>query len=170
MLAALAFAACGQDPADRSASVDAVPTADTLVAVEDFERLDVDGFVPVYRDVNNGVLAVNSVEYPDRFGAAETQWDGATGAYDVSIATMPEEDGESTYRLFVNGTIVGEFTNPEETRPFGYAAHTWEDVELASGDTIRIASVPHSNRQIPEGDGYAFARGRWQHLVLAPAQ
>lgn len=37
---------------------------DTLAALEDLIRLDVEGYVPVYRDENNGVLAVNSVAYP----------------------------------------------------------------------------------------------------------
>ena len=163
---ALMFAACEQAQTDATPEVLAV---DTLAALEDFERLEVEGYVPVYRDENNGVLAVNSITYPDQYGAAETQWHGASGTYDVTIETVPEEDGESTYRLFVNGTLAGAFVNPEETSPFGLATHTWSDVALSTGDTLRVASIPHSNGKIPERDGYAYARGRWKHLVLAPA-
>lgn len=168
--AGLMFAACGQEQTNGSTATSEVLAVDTLAALEDFERLEVEGYVPVYRDENNGVLAVNSVTYPDQYGAAQTQWHGASGTYDVTIETVPEEDGESTYRLFVNRTQVGEFVNPEETEPFGLATHTWNDIKLSTGDTIRVASIPHSNEKIPEGEAYAYSRGRWRHLVLTPTR
>lgn len=79
---------------------------------------------------------------------------------------MPEEDGESTYRFFVNGELKGEFVNPEVDSAFGNASHIWDKIEINSGDTIRVASSTHSNNMIPENDGFAWARGRWSKLIF----
>lgn len=163
---ALMLTACQQEQMDDSASTQEAAVADTLAALEDFERTKVEGFVPYYKDKNAGALAIDAATYPGQFAAAETQWDGPSGTYDPTIVTVPEEDGESTYRMFVNGTPVGEFTNPETDEAFAQATHTWSDIELSTGDTIRITSNPHSNGKIPEGDGYAYSRGRWKHLVI----
>lgn len=140
----------------------------TLKALEDFERLEIEGFVPYYRDEQRGVLAVNSIEYPDEFAAAEINWNWPDGTYNVTIKTMPEEDGECTYRLFINGELIGEFVNPEVDEAFGNAAHTWRGVEIESGNILRITSNTHSNGLIPENDSYAWARGRWSELIFVP--
>jgi hypothetical protein len=41
-------------------------------------------------------LGIDSVEFPDTFVAAETEWVGAAGNFDVTIETLPEYDGECT--------------------------------------------------------------------------
>ncbi|WP_395257185.1 hypothetical protein [Halalkalibaculum sp. DA3122] len=159
---------CGRSEKQESSATIEVSQTDTLVAVQDFERLEVEGYVPAYRDESRGVIAVNSIEYPDEFGAVETIWRGESGVYNVTIETMPEEDGESTYRLFINSEFKAEFVNPETDQPFGNASHTWDKIEINSGDTLRIASNTHSNGLIPEGDGFAWARGRWSKLIFEP--
>jgi hypothetical protein len=163
-------AGCEQERGPDPQPVYGANAADTLVALEDFETIEVDGYAPSYRDDARGVLAVNSILYENQFGAAETPWRGGSGRYDVTIETMLEEDGESTYRLYVNGRVTGEFTNPRTDVDFSSATHTWDGVPLRGGDTIRVASSTHSNGLIPEGDGYGWARGRWRHLVFTPVQ
>jgi hypothetical protein len=151
-----------ENETDNSTSQEVI----TLKALEDFERLDIEGFVPFYRDEQRGVLAVNSIEYPDEFAAAETKWNWSDATYNITIKTMPEEDGECTYRLFINGELIGEFVNLEVDEAFGNATHTWRGVEIEAGDIIRITSNTHSNGLIPENDGYAWARGRWSELIF----
>ena len=138
----------------------------TLLALEDFNRIEIDGYVPVYRDEQRNVLAVNSILYENMFGAAENEWEGVSGVYDITIETMPEEDGESTYQLFINGEIKGQFTNPKTDLAFGHASQKWEKIRVNTGDIIRIASNTNSNGLIPENEGYAWARGRWSKLMF----
>lgn len=147
-----------------------IPKADTLSSIRDFDRLEIEGYVPVYKDSFRNAIAVNSVEFPNQFGAAETIWQGMSGQYSVTIETMPEEDGESTYRLFVNGDIKGSYINPETDQAFGNSCHTWNQIQIISGDTVRVASSTHSNGLIPEDGGFAYARGRWNNLILEKVQ
>jgi hypothetical protein len=160
------FMYTGCQPRQTSEAGNDGKNVDTLLSIKDFNRLEIDGYVPTYRDEQRNVLAVNSILYEDMFGAAETEWEGNSGVYNVTIETMPEEDGESTYHLIINGEIKGEFTNPETDLAFGHAVHKWENIRINNGDTIRIASNTHSNGLIPENDGFAWARGRWSKLIL----
>jgi hypothetical protein len=138
----------------------------TLRAIEDFPRLEVPGFVPFYIDETRQALAINSVQYPDTFAAAEAVWQGETGIYNVVIHTVPENDGENLYRLHVNGRLVGEFTNPKVPVQWGLAIHAWPAIEIHSGDVIRVTANNGSNGVVPEGEGFAYARGRWTQLYL----
>lgn len=103
-----------------------------------------------------------------------------TWYYDVTITTVVEEDGESEFALVVNGEIVETMTNPVTDSTPGVEdmddhAHTWEMVPLLEGDTVEIWGKAHSNLTLEEGAGcrnwsptYAWARGRWRELALAP--
>jgi hypothetical protein len=44
--------------------------------------------------------------------------------------------------------------------------HTFEHIVVPEGATIAVESLANSNGKIPEGDGTAFARGRWTTLEL----
>ena len=81
---------------------------------------------------------------------------------------MGEPDGECTYQVFVNGTKIGE---KQSTRIFGTntPSYTVESLQinntavaLKSGDVIRVTFNQTSNNLVPEGNGYATARGRWR--------
>lgn len=141
----------------------------TLSALEDFQTLEVEGFVPYYRDERSRALAVNAAQYPDRFAAAQASFPGESAEYDIVIETVLENDGESTYVLRVNGEKAGEFQNPEQTEGVSRVTHTWEGVAVPAGATIQVESNAHSNGKIPEGDGFAYSRGRWSSLTLTPA-
>lgn len=103
-----------------------------------------------------------------------------TWYYDVTITAVAEEDGESEFALVVNGEIVDTMTTPVTDRTPGVGdmddyAHIWEGVPLFLGDTIEIWGKAHSNLGLEEGAGcrnwsptYAWARGRWRLLDLAP--
>lgn len=159
----LVLVACGGTPADDP---EPPPAPVTLNAMTDFERIEIDGYAPYYVDDAQQSLAINSVEYPDTFAAAETRWEGESGVFDVTIHTRPEFDGQSSYRLYVNDDLIAEHTNPETEVEIDQGSHTWNGVRLEQGDTILLTSNSVSSGLIPEGDGFAYARGRWQRLVL----
>lgn len=109
--------------------------------------------------------------------AALTPW-----AYDVTIIAVPEEDGETPYRLVINGKTVRTFTTPPTgtlgARDRVPLRHTWKDVVIRAGDNVQVWSRPHSNLAITEGAQcrkgagfertYAWARARWDGLELVP--
>lgn len=140
------------------------------------------GDIEYYRDNGNGALAIaaNIVSNRTGFAKAERVFDGASGVYDVAITTMTEEDGESTYRLLVNGVQVADYTNPfvldPPDSPLDLQPHThkWTGISIPSGATLAIESNADSNDQVSEaGDGnapWAWARGRWQQIELSPSK
>ncbi|MEM6646752.1 MAG: DUF5060 domain-containing protein [Bacteroidota bacterium] len=141
---------------------------DTLVAIDDFESLEVEGYSPYYKDIGRRALAIDAPRYPDGFGAAETRWQGASGTYDMTLVTVMERDGSSTYQLSVDGDHLGDFTNP--TGPdLHLAHHTWKGVTLTEGISLRVTSDVHSNDKEPEDGSFATSRGRWRYLIVSDA-
>ncbi|MDB4537596.1 LamG domain-containing protein, partial [Akkermansiaceae bacterium] len=150
-------------------------------ATEDFPDIT-SGAVPYYKDNGNDALAIaaNVVANRTGFARASRTFDGVSGSYDVTITTMTEEDGESTYRLLVNGTQVATYTNafvfdpPDSPLDLQPDTHTWKGIQVANGETIAIESNADSNEQVSEsGDGnppWAWARGRWQQIALSPSR
>jgi hypothetical protein len=143
----------------------------TFNARNDFSGLD-SGQVDYYTDIGNDALAINAaiVANRDGFARASHSFTGQSGVYPVRITTLTEEDGESAYRLLVNGRVVGTYQNPRigsgsvlDLQPNHYV---WNDIVLNAGDTISIESNADTNGEIPEGDGTAWARGRWRTLEL----
>jgi hypothetical protein len=143
-------------------------------ALHDFQPVQDGAFVPYYRDVRSAnperhALAIDAKQYRAKFAAAELPFEGAQGDYDLTLRTLTENDGESTYRLVVGERVIGEFQNPPGSD--GAAAmHTWRGVALRAGDRVRVESNTHSNGKIPEAGAFAWARGRWTGLLVAPAR
>ncbi|WP_162555728.1 T9SS type A sorting domain-containing protein [Reichenbachiella versicolor] len=150
--------------------IEELPSCDdynaTLNALEDFNDLNIDGFVPAYKDEGRKALAVNAGTYKEMFAAATTIFSGNKGIYDITITTVKEEDGESTYRLRISGQLIGEFQNPETEIDMEATTHTFDNVVLKEGDVIQVEFNSTSNGKIPEGDAFAFARGRWRQLHI----
>lgn len=150
-----------------------VSHADTLTynAITDFPIIDA-GVVPYYRDspIRNA-LAVNAAvaEYRDKFARAEVVYDAQAGRFDMTIIGLAELDGAAVYNLLVNGEIVGTATNPPVATDYTPIRHTFEDIDVPSGAILAVESLANSNDTIPEGDGFAFARGRWTALELTSA-
>ena len=72
-----------------------------------------EGYVPYYIEKDRG-LAIDSEKYGDKVAAAETPFKGKDGVYNIEITTLCEDDGESTFTLFVNNKEIGSYQNPEE--------------------------------------------------------
>lgn len=128
------------------------------------------GEVNYYQDNGNDALAIDARVVADRnkFARASRTFDGPSGTYDVTLTTLTEEDGECLYRLLVNGTAVGTFTNtyigagsPLDMQP---ETHIWRGIQVSSGDAIAVESNTATNGEIPENGGTAWARGRWRQL------
>ena len=141
----------------------------TLIALQDFEGVTEGPFVPFYKDEERGALAINSAQHKDKFAAAEGTFKGVSGTYDITIATLTETDGESTYRLSVGGKPVGVFTNPRTSQDYRPARHTWKKIAVNQGDTVRVEFNTASNRKKKQGDSFDYARGRWTKLDFTPA-
>ncbi|NME71737.1 T9SS type A sorting domain-containing protein [Flammeovirga aprica] len=143
-----------------------LPSCEDLeyIAIKDFEVAQIDTFVTAYKDNSRNAIAVDAGQYKDKFAATKKVFDGLTGFYNISMTTLTEEDGESTFRLKVNGQLVGEFQNPVATTDMEPYIHEFQNVLIEKGDEIQIESNAHSNGLIPEGDGFAYARGRWRAL------
>ena len=139
-----------------------------LVATRDFEPVQGSGFVPFYKDGGRNALAINAGSHKDKFAAARTKFAGWPGTYNIKLVTLTETDGESTYRLVVDGKQVGKYKNPATEGDYKPAGHTFEGVKLKKGDVIQVEFNTASNEKIPEGDAFAYSRGRWTKLLLEP--
>ncbi len=97
-------------------------------AVNDFQTLEVDGFVAAYKDNSRNAIAVDASLYPDKFGASQEAFTGVTSYYDITLTTLTESDGESTYRLNIGGKLIGEFQNPKAVKDIDPHTHTFNNV------------------------------------------
>jgi hypothetical protein len=150
-------------------AVDEAPRSPyALIAVRDFESVQGGDFVPFYKDGGRRALAINAAQHKDKFSAARIVFAGETGTYDITLATLTETDGESTYRLRIGGKEIGTYTNPATEDDYQPAGHTWRNVAVKKGDAIQVEFNSASNRKIPEGSGFAYARGRWTRLSFVP--
>jgi len=147
-----------------------VPNAEgaiVLKAVRDFRIVTEDGFVPAYKDDGHDALAINPGEYKDKFAAAVTRFTGKTGRYDVTLTTMTETDGESTYKLLIGGKLMGQFTNPKTSQDYKPTLKTWKNVPVAKGAILRVEFNTATNSNKKTGR-IPYARGRWIALTLTP--
>lgn len=141
---------------------------DTLHAFTDFEVAGGGDLAPYYRDERGTFLAIDAAQHRDRAARAVTMWRGPAGVYDLTLVTGTESDGESTYSVFVGGKSLEPQVNPAGLD--GRTTEiTWKDVRLPRGARIAVESNTVSNRKVPEGDGFGYARGRWRALIVTPA-
>jgi|GEM_PF-2469553 len=141
----------------------------TYQAISDFQLLPAEKKKSEYYiDQNRGALAINAAKVAFRSlkADAERKFEGESGSYDFELRTLTELDGECLYTLSINGVEIGRMTNPGTDIDYRPSFYTWESVSVSKGDLIRISSMPKTNKKIPEGDGTAWARGRWTDLTL----
>ena len=148
--------------------------ADTLVfeATTDFPVIDA-GEVPYYKDSPaRNALAINAAieNYRDKFARAEVVYDGQAGQFDMTIIGLAELDGAAVYNLLVNGEIVGTATNPSVVTDYTPIRHIFEDIDVPGGAILAVESLANSNDTVPEGEGFAFARGRWTALEMTSTE
>ncbi len=139
-----------------------------LMAVQHFNIVNDDDFVPAYKDQGHNALAINPDDYKDKYAAAETTFTRKTGTYDITLTTLAETDGESTYKLLIGGKMVGEFTNPRTSEDYKPTIKIWKNISISKGAKIRIEFNSATNSKARQGSRKAYARGRWRQLTLAP--
>ncbi len=146
------------------------PTGQTYIlnATTDFPTYTgIAGFVPAYIDAAQSALAINAATYKDEWAAAQTTFTGLSGTYDFKLISLLETDGESSYLVKINGVAIGSAKQNISTgTDYVEHEHIWSNVSINSGDQIQVEFNTHSNGLIPEGDGFAYSRGRWRRLIL----
>ncbi len=156
----------GQPAQAKTAKAASPQNSMNLSAMNDFEFVIGDGFVPGYKDKDRKALAIDAAQHQNKFAAAEAKFSGKSGTYDLVLNALTETDGESTYRVLVAGKKVGEATNPATKKDYQIAPHRFDGIAVKTGDTIRVEFNSASNGQIPEGDAFAFSRGRWRSIQV----
>jgi hypothetical protein len=140
-------------------------------AVNHFPEINA-GVVPYYKDGTRNALAINASITADRdkFARATTTFTGKDGTYDIKLTTLAETDGECTFRILVNGVVVGTFQNPRITFANEYQLQNsvYKSIVLKKNDVISVESNTHTNGLIPEAGGTAWARGRWRSVSMTP--
>lgn len=139
----------------------------TMAARNDWNKNVGGGLSPAYWDSDRQALAIDARDYKDKFAGASKTFTGEDGTYNITLNTLSELDGESSYRLKVNGVQVGSFMNPETNVDYSPASKTFNNVEVSNGDVIQVEFSSHTNGKIPENGGTAFSRGRWTSLEFA---
>ncbi|SDX61975.1 Putative collagen-binding domain of a collagenase [Lutibacter oricola] len=140
-----------------------------LNALSDFE-IDPTSEATYYVDNRNKALAINAGKKTlrDKFANATTIFKGANGIYKGMLVSMAENDGESVYRVKINGNIVSTFTNPETDKSFEETQHNIGKIYLETNDIIEVEAKAVTNKKIPENDETAWSRGRWNSIILIP--
>ncbi len=149
----------------QAIKADTKPTL-TLKALEDFTP--VEGDTQYYKDKRNKALAIkaNIVAQRKGFAKAGAVFMGEEGLYMVTLQSMAEQDGESTYNLYKNKTLIRSLSNPQVTEPFKHVTLNFGTLYLKKGEKIYISSNAHTNGIIPEGEGTAWSRGRWNSILF----
>ncbi|ASJ75209.1 hypothetical protein [Granulosicoccus antarcticus] len=147
-----------------------VVRAETLVfeATTDFPVIDA-GEVPYYSEApGRPSLAIDAAIESNRnqFAKASMTYEGASGYFDITLVTLAELDGEAPYRVLIDDVLVGSAINPEVIVDYTSVRNIFENIVIPQGATISVESLANTNGKIPEGDGTAFARGRWTSLEL----
>lgn len=151
-------------------------TAYVYKALDDFVKMPPTGsFTAFVDDASHNALMINAATPSNRgrWAAAEAVFTGESGSYSLKLTGLKETDGETSYRIYVNGVKAGpDFMNPsinqDQSRDYEPEIHSVASVVLKKGDKIRVESDCASNGKIPEGSGYAWARGRWTQVQAVP--
>ncbi|WP_298363872.1 DUF5060 domain-containing protein [uncultured Lutibacter sp.] len=140
-----------------------------LSATSDFE-IDQTSEAIYYIDKSNKALAINAGKKDQRakFAKAKTIFKGESGTYKLMFTTIAENDGESRYKILVNGSTVKEVTNSETSESMQGEDHNLGYIYLEKNDILEIASTAETNGKIPENDETAWSRGRWKSLIFIP--
>ena len=139
----------------------------TLSAISNFNTLQVTGFATSYKDTARNAIAVNPIQHQTNWAAASTTFTGTAGVYDITLNTLTETDGESNYRVLINGTLIGTFQNPATTTDYAPSSKVWTSVQVPAGATVQVECQAHTNGLIPEGTSTAYSRGRWTSVAFA---
>jgi hypothetical protein len=153
-------------PADGGGPVVGNPLV--LDATTDFPKIALTGMVPFVADAARSALSINAANlaYRDAWAGAQAVFAGASGTYDLALTALLELDGESPYRILVNGKVVAEFKNQGTKTDYVPQVHLATAIPVSKGDTLVVQAKAVTNGLVPEGTGTAYSRGRWTNLTL----
>lgn len=134
---------------------------------KDFEPSQAAGLVPYYIHEEKSAVAIDAAKYKDVYAGAVMTFNEEDGDYYLTLVTLGETDGESSYVLLVDGKEVAVFQNESTDIDYSVQQHHVSEIYLRKGQEIEVRFNTHSNDKIPEGAGYAYSRGRWMKLVLS---
>jgi len=87
------------------------------------------------------------------------------GAYHITLHTVGENDGSSTYEVYLADKLLGRFECPLSNLPFEEGERfkqMWHAVEVSEGTLVEVRV------RIGSKDGKEWSRGRWSKVVFYP--
>ncbi|WP_414661178.1 DUF5060 domain-containing protein [Horticoccus sp. 23ND18S-11] len=87
------------------------------------------------------------------------------GVYRVELHTVGENDGSSSYEVYLADKLLGRYTPPLSNEQFeeGERYNTaWFDVDVSEGTLVEVRA------RIGSKDGREWARARWSKIVFTP--
>jgi hypothetical protein len=142
----------------------AMPARNSGAALAMSAVMFADGKTAGYYLNNDKWLAVNPDK--DKSGSAERTFPYPTGVYHLTLKTVGENDGQSTYEVSVDGEKVGDYRSPLSKKMYDEGAtynNTWKDVAITEGAIIGVLS------KIGSADGKEYSRARWSSVTFEPA-
>ncbi|QDV44891.1 hypothetical protein Enr13x_47620 [Stieleria neptunia] len=109
-------------------------------------------------------LAINPEQH--KRGSTAKTFPFPTGRYNITLKTVGENDGRSSYEVSVDESKIGQYTNPLADAMYkeGKAFHkTWNNVPITEGAMIGVSST------IGSKDGQEFSRARWSAVAFTAA-
>jgi hypothetical protein len=87
------------------------------------------------------------------------------GAYHITLHTVGENDGSSTYEVYLADKLVGRFVCPLSNQMFEEGERfnqTWHAIEVSEGTLVEVRA------RIGSKDGQEYSRGRWSKITFSP--
>ncbi len=87
------------------------------------------------------------------------------GPHRIELHTVGENDGASTYEVYLADQLLGRFENPLSNQTFEEGERfraVWFDVDISEGTFVEIRS------RVGSRDGQEWARARWSKIVFIP--
>jgi hypothetical protein len=109
-------------------------------------------------------LAVNPNDHKTAFAALTFPF--PTGAYHITLKTVGENDGSSSYAVSIDGEKIGSYSPPLSKEMFdeGPAYNkTWKNVQITEGAMVGVTFT------IGSADGKEYSRARWRAVEFSPA-
>ncbi len=86
----------------------------------------------------------------------------ANGRYDITLYTIGDPTGPSTYQITFGGEIIGTFICPASDRPNQQGpafTHTWKNIRTSEAEIVQVIATP----SVTDGK---ISTARWSNLVF----
>lgn len=140
----------------------------TLKAISDFTVPD---NVGLYVDNDRKAIAIEAADPQFRnqlMGSTHVvNWLERPETFNVEFVYVSEKDGEPKYEFWVNERLIKSSIAEQTDEEFQNNSTHWRNIKISPDDIITIKSNAVTNGKIAEGDGTAYARGRWVSLTFS---